>query len=278
MGLLEDLGREAKLKQEDDRQKAARRADQLAYFRSTIRPRMAEVYGYLKELTNHLNYLKHETTVNYTIPRYAELKARLNPDYRMTISKDEDQVRIQLSLEAEITKDSAPVVKLEGQQILEDMESFLLERGLSAKESPRYNQAGEIVGATVQVFGVIKLRGIIQATVDSPDICFQFTNFDMLGTSSRQVKAEQIDEEFLDRLGRYVARDDDSYLRELLADGVRDNLREEIRRNERLRWAELSRERDPKPPPETGLGGRLMNHLRDLSHRLSSDHRNDKPE
>ena len=93
---------------------------------------------------------------------------------------------------------------------------------MSAKESPHYNKAGEIVGATVQVFGQIQLRGIIQATVDSPEICFQFTNFDMLGSSSRQIRTEQIDDEFLDRLGRYVARQDDSYLREALSDGVRD--------------------------------------------------------
>ncbi len=93
----------------------------------------------------------------------------------------------------------------------------------------------------------------------------------MLGTSSRQIRPEQIDDQFLDRLGRYVARQDDSYLREILDAGVRDTLRKEIRRNERLRWAELSRERDPEPPSEKGLGGRLMNQLRELSQRLSSN-------
>ena len=181
------------------------------------------------------------------------------------------QIRIQLSLEADITEDSAPVVELKGSQMLEDMESFLLQRGLSAKQSTHYNNAGEIVGAAVRVFGRVHLRGIIEATIDSPTICFQFTNFDVLGTSSRQIRPEQIDDQFLDRLGRYVARQDDSYLREILGAGVRDTLRKEIRRNERLRWAELSRERDPEPPSEKGLGGRLMNQLRELSQRLSSN-------
>jgi hypothetical protein len=134
MGLLEELGREAQLKQDDDRQAAAARAEQAKYFRARVRPVMAQVFNYLKELTNHLNYLKHEISVSYTIPRYAVLEAQIVPDYRVTVSKDENQVRIQLSLEADITKNSAPVVELQGNQMLEDMESCLVERGRSANE------------------------------------------------------------------------------------------------------------------------------------------------
>ena len=268
MGLLEDLEREAQLKQEDDRLAAAERAEQAEYFRSQVRPAMAQIFGYLKELTRHLNYLNRQIQVRYTIPRYAVLEASIDPDYKITVSKDESQIRIQISLEAKISKESAPVVELQGRQTLEDMESFLSQRGLSAKQSTHYDDAGEICGASVQVFGKIQMRGIIDAVVNSPTICFQFTNFEILGASSREIRPEQIDDLFLDRFGRYMARQDDAYLREDLDTGVRDSLRAQIRRNERLRWAELSREKDPKP----ALKGRLLSQLHDLSRRLSGKH------
>ena len=141
MGLLEELELETQLKQEQDRLTAAERAEQAKYFRAHVRPAMARIFNYLKELTNHLNYLNRKIVVSYTVPRYAVLEANIDPDYQVTVSKDEDQIRIQLSLEAEISKDSAPVVELKGSQMLEDMESFLLERGLVGKRITALQQS-----------------------------------------------------------------------------------------------------------------------------------------
>ncbi len=269
MGLLEQLAKEAEQRREEDERNASRRAELEKEFNAVTRPAMGKLFNYAKEVVKHLNYIGRDIEVEYHIPLYGEITAKLNPDYRVRVSKDDDRIDIRLDVTASIPHEQSKAVFLRSGKSLEQLESLILERGLSADRVFKKDREGNIIGSEVRIYGTFHLTIHIHAEVMSDFLVMNFTNFEILGNLSRRVLPSNVDDDCLDRFGRFLAREDNAFLQEGVSEEYRDKIRDEIRRQEEAKRAELAREHDPEPEPEPNhLGQRFLQQLKELSKKI----------
>lgn len=255
MGLLDDLEYKAlQLRREEElgKEELARRR---VRFQETIRPVVGRIYEYVRELTNHINYLKPENTVVYQVPRFGEIKATIVPDYRIRVSKDDNQASVVIETTAAIPVNTSRVF-IEQESRVGDLENALLDAGISARQINHRDHAGVITSASFQVYGNIRRVAVVSCQVLDDDIQFKFTNFDVIGEMERRHSPEEVDDGFMDRLGRFLVAQDSDFLLEVRDEDDRDQIRQQIR--ERERQGPVLRERDPDPRQG------LLSHLRDL--------------
>ena len=69
MSLLDDLRNQAEGQRVAEQEDAARSGQREQYYSEQMLPRMVKAYQFFKELTEHLNYIKLDTMVEY--PLYA---------------------------------------------------------------------------------------------------------------------------------------------------------------------------------------------------------------
>ena len=61
MGILDDLKNQSELQKADEAKEKQRQADLLKYYQESLHPKMLQLYTFLNELSEHLNYIKTET-------------------------------------------------------------------------------------------------------------------------------------------------------------------------------------------------------------------------
>ena len=82
MGLLDDLKNQAETLRAKEQQGEAGSGDKSQFYDKEIHPRMKEIYGFLKEMTENLNFIKPETIVQYPIYPGGEKQAFRQGKYK----------------------------------------------------------------------------------------------------------------------------------------------------------------------------------------------------
>ena len=96
MGVIEDLKREAERRKQELSEEEACKVRKGAAYKNEIRPAMQAVFRYLNEMTEHLNFLKPEVGIRYTLPGYGEIRNLVQEDYRMAVDSTEQPKFIKL--------------------------------------------------------------------------------------------------------------------------------------------------------------------------------------
>ena len=99
MSLLEDLKKEAEAKKEKELEAQRRQEQALEEFRTEVRPRLAQVFTYLSELVEHLNFVHPDIQVSYAIKNYANLENLRQSGYTVHADNQGDLKSISLSCE-----------------------------------------------------------------------------------------------------------------------------------------------------------------------------------
>lgn len=77
------------------------------------------------------------------------------------------------------------------------------------------------------------------ANIEKSCIDLMVSNFDRIGVIRVQLKPEQVDEELLDRLGRYIIRQRSDFLELDITEEEREKIRQQVRESQLLRDCEL---------------------------------------
>lgn len=106
----------------------------------------------------------------------------------------------------------------------------------------------EVTGADIEIEPVIPVSVLFEGMLETSAINLIITNYDNLFSSTKVLDPEQITDEFLDELGKYILRKRNIFLKSTLDDEkkaeIQNMVREaEARRLKELRDAEL-RERE----------------------------------
>lgn len=269
MSFLDDLESEARRKREADERLAREREAKLENYRRVIVPAMARITEYLKKVAEHLNYLEKQPELYYSIPVYGKVQARWGGDLRTNVSKEKDEYfRVQLLGTAVIDRQREVSVTEHG--VINRMQQFLVDHGLTGNRDLRRNQAGHIIAANYQVEGSVQIRMALSASIDEPHITVELVNLDDYRRTTRSLEPERVDDALLDRLGRYVARVDDAFLREDLPDDVREQLRAKLAEEEAERQraeAEMAERIAREEAEEAARRQRLPDRLKGLLQR-----------
>ena len=232
MGLLDDLKNQAN-DQRAKEQREKERWDALERtYQDEIHPRMTEVYQYLNELVDHLNYLKPETVAHYPVlPQGKPCRFR-QQDYTLTIDSTRQIKNITLSCKAEL---SEPVLfNIEGREKVlqhrELLDSFKLRHDRKEYKDDNY----ELLATDFKLEGPISISVYFVGDIENSAVNLFMSNFEQPGVVKYVLKARHLNREFLDKLASYLLRKDDQFLNLDISDDHKQTIRQMLEQ-ERLR-------------------------------------------
>ena len=79
MSLLDQLEQQARVRREREEQENLLAEEKGAFYRAHTAPAMRDIFEYLKKLSQHLEYLDHQQSVDYHIPDYGDVTAKVDP-------------------------------------------------------------------------------------------------------------------------------------------------------------------------------------------------------
>ena len=203
MGLLDDLRNKADNQRENEAADAERRAKLEACYEETMRPRMIKAFQYLTEFVKHLNYIKLETFVAYPLLPNGALQRLQQQDYKVVIDSSKALKEIKFTMECAI---DAPVeFEVFGRDaVLLQVDKIKCYSFRHECKTRKVNL--EITSAKFILEGPLPLAVNINADVNESKIKIEIRNFNEPGYAKYVLTADEFDDNFLDRLGKFVIR------------------------------------------------------------------------
>ncbi|MDJ0653988.1 MAG: hypothetical protein QNJ40_07540 [Xanthomonadales bacterium] len=275
MSLLDQLEQQAKERKEKERRDQQALNQQQDRYRSLTAPAMKKLFEYLKKLAQHVKYLDSPQKITYHVPHYGDVTATIDPEFQIRLSSEKG-VRSEVQVQANgfIEKSSVPEVTLNPQQA-DALDSFVREHSLHGDKKVMKTASGEMVGATYRIHGQIICLGTVRSHTDSKMLDFEFVNFRGLEVQRRRANPEQVNDDFCDKLGRFLVGQDLSFFSETLPESYKEGIKEQVKKQEevkKMEMLEIEIERlEREEEKAASLRGRLSNRFGFLSKRLKGD-------
>ena len=242
MGLLDDLRNQAEGRRKQEEQEAAEKARREEIYRQEIQPRMTKAYQYFLELIEHLNYVKPEILVDYPLLKHAQHVQLRQDEYTIVIDSSKALKRIDIIFQC--TLDAPIDYEILGKEAVLNQSDKLDRYRINYTRRDRKDVSLELEGARFRIEGPLPLRVLIEADVPHSVIRLALRNFTDPGVSRYTLKPGDFNEEFLDRLGKFMLRQETTLfdmleMSEEALQALRQRLQEEqARRDQELREAE----------------------------------------
>jgi hypothetical protein len=227
VSLLERLKREAEQQKAAQEAEARVREERDRVYLGEIDPRMKALVEYLEGLLHTLQQLKPQVYVKLPIQGYGDLAALPLFDFKFNADRRYRSWLLELDWTLRVDPERTPVVSANTATRVRALSDAFRALHLGGVKELRRNNSQEIVEASFHARGHIKANMKATISQDDPVLRLSFTNVSWLGTSRRQMPWQQIDELLFDRLGRYLAREDDSLFTEELPEELKQRLRTE---------------------------------------------------
>ncbi len=254
MGFLDDLRREAEQRRNEEASVAAQRAAREAFYRSDILPRMEAAYRLFAQLAEHLNYLRPEQPVNYTLRGYGEWRGLRQENYELQV--DSRQNMRQLVLRAECRGEEELVFTVEGHKAIQRQVDYLNGTGLSFHYRERRDERMNAEAAEFIVKPLVPVSLTMEADIEEGRIVIALRNFEDFGSRRYFLEPRKLDEAVLDQLARYVARDSDRFLQDDVDAQTRAALQAKLREEAAQRQRELAESEARARAAESAAAGR----------------------
>ncbi len=275
MSLLDQLEQQARDRREREEQENLLAQEKGAFYRTYTGPAMRAIFEYLKKLSQHLEYLDHQQTVDYHIPHYGDVTAKVDPEFTVALSSEKG-VRSEIKIVAtgHIDRAKSPDITLNPQQV-DVMDTFVRDYSLHGEKRVLKSPSGEVVGATFRIHGKILLQGVVRAAYSEEHIELEFVNYGGLMQHRRRADPRQIDDGFLDKLGKFLIGEDRSLFSETLPSGVKKQIRETIQKDQEAKRLEMLESEiadlEYEEEKSSTLSGRLSQRLSALSRKLKGE-------
>jgi hypothetical protein len=237
MGILDDL------KNQSDNQKAGiareqqRQADLFEYYKTNIHPKMLQLYTFLKEFTEHLNYIEKTTKALYPINPDGSEQEFDQGDYRVTIDCATEVKNMNLRFYC--TLKQPLIFDLENIKRIQTYTDVLHGHRIEFDRFDNKDNNYELVSAKFKVVGPIPVNIIFQADVENSNINMSIHNFEKAGVVKHILKERHITEEFMDGLGKYILRENPTFFKLEIDEEEKEKIRQKIKADLKIRQLEL---------------------------------------
>ncbi|MFK7958389.1 MAG: hypothetical protein AB8B96_20020 [Lysobacterales bacterium] len=275
MSLLDQLEQQARERRQREQKESNQVTEQSEFYKTHTAPAMRNTFEYLKKLSQHLGFLDHEQAVNYHIPHYGDVSAKIDAEFTVALSTEKGRrSEIKVVATGHIDKSASPETTLNLQQA-DVVDQFVRDYSLHGDKRLVKASGGETVGATYRIHGKILLQGTIRARFDEEHIEMEFVNYGGLNQHRRRADPRNVNDDFLDKLGKFLIGEDLSLFSETLPSGVRSQIQQTIRKDHEAKKLEMLENEiadlEDEEKRSSTLSGRLSQRLSALSRKLKGE-------
>ena len=241
MALLDDLKSETERRRQQELEQEQRQAALANEYRTRLAPGMRRIFRYLSEMADHLNYLKPDVDVEFSLPGFGRVPDLRQGDYTVTADSTAQMRKIAFRFHCQGTDPAR--FKIRPLSVAKDLADLLVSHGIQFY-SRDYRESGRaVVGEVFEVQPNIPMRIVIEADVERTLIRLSIINFDAPGTQQASYTPEEITEDFLEDLGNYLLRKNTNLTRLFLPDQARLEIRRRLEEEKkaRNRWNLLNK-------------------------------------
>jgi hypothetical protein len=200
MGYLDELRRQAEAKRTAEMNSAAQRARLEEVYRSQVLPALQRLFKFLYEVSEHLNYLKPDVEVNYHVRGCGNLGFR---PVEYIIGKP-DEKRHNFFLRIIYSSGQKPRVDCLTKQDAEAEQEFLWRHNIPYEYDQRNDAKQQFLRGIFELSGEVYAELAFQAELESSAIKVKVKNFQVLGRQEYMLRPEEVNEQFLDQLAKYL--------------------------------------------------------------------------
>ena len=237
MGLLDDLKNQSdslKVREEKERQRVAGLEK---HYQENIHPKMTQIYSFLNKLAEHLNFIKSDTIALYPILPKGQLKPLKQKNYKINIDSSKCIKNINFFFSCHL--DDVIKFDMEGSEVILRYSDVLDSYKLEYLRNDYKNKEYELISSTFKLKGPVKVNFVFQGNVEDSSIEMLIGNFEKPGVAKHKFTEHQITEEFLDELGKYILRENKSFLSLNIDDENKEKIRQKIQEDIKRRQQEL---------------------------------------
>lgn len=234
MSLLDRIGKQAQLVREE-RAAAAREKQRLEdRYEQIVAPAMEGLHDYLQALARDLSEVRPPVRLHYSLIHYGALHASVLHEYKVEKQKRRYSYEIHMHWRARVDHEQTSEQHIIGHRKVRQLVDQLRQLHLGGVREPEYGPNGDLLEARIHPRGFLHLEMIAKASAYDSYLRLSFRHLDSLGQTHKHVVAEQLDDAFYDRLGRFLIREDDELIKEALSPELRARLQEAVGSREPL--------------------------------------------
>ena len=192
-----------------------------ANYEQVTLPAVLALEAYLKELVSHLKVVRPQLKQTFDLTGYGVFFAIPSADWTFTTGESmANSHTITLSWKSRVDTERAPRQNLPSYDRIRALSEIFKRFHLGGIREEKRNSTGQVCQASAQATGIIACKVVISAHVEEPNISFAFENVDQLASVRRSLPANVLGPEVFDRLGEFMLRENDLFVREQWVRGL----------------------------------------------------------
>lgn len=249
MGFLDDLRNQANKKKQDEHAEAKRWEQLTQDYRENIHPKMANLYSHLNELIEHLKVVNPEIKTDYILTASGDMATLKQQEHKIVTDSAEEMKEI--LFKCVCAGDKKIKYEVENKKNIDKHIEYLQRYNLKFDSRLQRNDSHEVTHAKITVEPAINMFVLIKGDIESGQITIKFSNVEALGTREHTFRPEQVDDEFVDNVIKYIMRNTDHFLQLEMSDNAKRKIQqriklEKLQRERELREAERRYEEEQK--------------------------------
>lgn len=241
MGVLEQLRKEANQKKSTQKQELNQTQQCELNYKRLILPKMQEIFNYLQELVDHLNYLEVPVLVEEYTPRFPKMGVLAQKDYKISTDGFGGFADINKIMHINVTFNCVGEGEfhylVSGKGAIEKEISFLHTKRLTVNVQKMPGKINKEETAKIFVKRSIPVRLRFAVDYENSAIHVVINNYSDFSLYTESWQAADMDADFLDVIARYLLRKDTEFIKPEISDEHREVLRKrlaKIRKSEGL--------------------------------------------
>lgn len=239
MGLLDQLREESSSAKSTEQKEKQRQEELQKSYDSNVTPKLEQIWAFLKELEQHLNYLKPEVYADYEVAGFGTFKNLNQAYYKM--EKGRKNILKRIPFRYSCDSNDTLQLSIEGNRKLAAIIEELDRIGLKYQCKKQRDADNEVFAGEIEVQASVPVSITFEGIVETASIQIIVKNYDSLTTSKTFLNPEHIDDEFLDQLGRYILRKENNFMKKELSEEEKQQFRKMVKDAEQQREQEFKR-------------------------------------
>lgn len=237
MGILDDLKSQTGVQDAIDEKELQGQTDQQKNYIENILPKLLQLHSFFTEFSEQLNLIKTPTMVSYPVKPDKGVLEFEQSKYEATVDNVLEPKIIKFSFICSLKKSC--FFKIENTEHIERYSDVLSGYRIEFVRTDEKNKNYELVGARFEVVGQMPVNVILQANIETSSIDLILKNFELPGSHKYTYRVDQITEQFIDDLGRYIIRQNPEFMKLDIDEENKEKIRKNIQAEMQRRQQEL---------------------------------------